>query len=44
VVGLAVDRQGFPLETGCFEGNKAEKHTPLPIIEAFKNRHQASCS
>jgi hypothetical protein len=39
VVGLLVDRQGFPLEIGCFEGNKAEKHTLLPIIEAFKNRH-----
>lgn len=40
VVGLLVDRQGFPLEIGCFEGNKAEKHTLLPIIEAFKARHQ----
>jgi len=39
VVGL-VDRQGFPLEIGCFEGNKAEKHTIVPIIEQFKNRHQ----
>jgi hypothetical protein len=40
VVGLLVDRAGFPLEIGCFEGNKAEKHTLLPIIEAFKARHQ----
>jgi hypothetical protein len=24
VVGLLVDRHGFPLEIGCFEGNKAE--------------------
>ena len=24
VVGLLVDRGGFPLEVGCFEGNKAE--------------------
>jgi len=39
VVGLLVDRAGFPLEIGCFEGNKAEKHTLLPIIEAFKTRH-----
>ena len=40
VVGLLVDRAGFPLEIGCFEGNKAEKHTLLPIIEAFQARHQ----
>lgn len=40
VVGLLVDRAGFPLEIGCFEGNKAEKHTLLPIIDAFKARHQ----
>jgi Transposase DDE domain len=39
VVGLLVDRAGFPLEIGCFEGNKAEKHTLVPIIEAFKTRH-----
>jgi hypothetical protein len=39
VVGLLVDRAGFPLEIGCFEGNKAEKHTLLPIIEVFKARH-----
>ncbi len=37
---LLVDRAGFPLEIGCFEGNKAEKHTLLPIIDAFKARHQ----
>nr|WP_026256582.1 hypothetical protein [Mycobacterium sp. 155] len=24
VVGLLVDRSGFPSEIGCFEGNKAE--------------------
>jgi hypothetical protein len=40
VVGLLVDRQGFPLEIGCFEGNKAEKLTIVPIIEQFKARHQ----
>ncbi|WP_442932224.1 IS1634 family transposase [Mycobacterium sp. 050134] len=26
VVGLLVDRTGFPLEIGCFEGNTAETH------------------
>lgn len=39
VVGLLVDRRGFPLEIGCFEGNKAETTTILPIITAFRNRH-----
>jgi hypothetical protein len=33
VVGLLVDRHGFPLEIGCFEGNKAEKATIIPIVE-----------
>ena len=27
VVGLLVDRTGFPLEIACFEGNKAETQT-----------------
>ena len=40
VVGLLVDRAGFPLEIACFEGNKAEKATILPVIEAFKARHE----
>lgn len=40
VVGLLVDRGGFPLEIGCFEGNKAETTTLVPIIEAFRERHQ----
>jgi len=39
VVGLLVDREGFPLEIGCFEGNKAEKHTILPIVDRFRARH-----
>ena len=39
MVGLLVDREGFPLEIGCFEGNKAEKHTILPIISQFRARH-----
>ena len=40
VVGLLVDRGGFPLEIGCFEGNKAEQLTIVPIIEQFRARHQ----
>lgn len=39
VVGLLVDRDGFPLEIGCFEGDKAETATIIPIIEAFAKRH-----
>jgi hypothetical protein len=39
VVGLLVDRGGFPLEIACFEGNKAEKNTIIPVIEAFRARH-----
>lgn len=39
VVGLLVDRTGFPLEIGCFEGNKAETKTLLEIIERFQTRH-----
>ncbi|MDQ0240154.1 transposase [Arthrobacter bambusae] len=39
VVGLLVDRHGFPLEIGCFEGNTAETTTIVPIIQAFQERH-----
>ncbi|MFC5317583.1 MULTISPECIES: IS1634 family transposase [Brachybacterium] len=39
VVGLLVDREGFPLEIGCFEGNKAETLTIVPIIKQFQARH-----
>jgi len=39
VVGLLVDRRGFPLEIGCFEGNQAEKLTILPVIRQFQARH-----
>lgn len=40
VVGLLVDRTGFPLEIGCFEGNTAETTTIVPIIRGFVERHQ----
>ncbi|MFZ2514939.1 MAG: IS1634 family transposase [Candidatus Lutibacillus vidarii] len=39
VVGLLVDRQGFPLEIGCFEGTKAETLTIVPIVKQFQERH-----
>jgi len=40
VVGLLVDRNGFPLQIGCFEGSKAETLTIIPIVTAFQQRHQ----
>lgn len=40
VVGLLVDRTGFPLEIGCFEGNTAETTTIVPVINRFIERHQ----
>jgi transposase len=39
VVGVLVDRSGFPLEIGCFEGNIAETTTIVPIITGFLARH-----
>ncbi|MGL5930244.1 MAG: IS1634 family transposase [Dermatophilaceae bacterium] len=39
VLGLLVDRAGFPLEIACFEGNKAETATILPIVKQFQERH-----
>lgn len=39
VVGLLVDRCGFPLEIHEFEGNLAETKTIVPVITAFCQRH-----
>ena len=39
VVGLLVDRTGFPLEIACFEGNVAETTTIIPVVTAFQQRH-----
>src|SRR5690625_6010291 len=38
VVGLLVDREAVPLEIGCFEGNRAETRTLIPIIKGFQAR------
>jgi hypothetical protein len=38
-VGLLVDPSGFPLEVQCFEGNKAETRTLIPVLQAFQERH-----
>ena len=39
VVGLLVDRAGFPLQVGCWEGNKAETTTIIPVVEVFQAAH-----
>lgn len=39
VVGLLVDSSGFPLEIHCFEGNKAETLTLIPVLRSFQDRH-----
>jgi hypothetical protein len=41
-VGLLVDPSGFPLEVCCFEGNKAETTTLLPVLRGFQERHDVS--
>ncbi len=41
-VGLLVDPSGFPLEVHCFEGNTAETSTLLPVLEAFRERHNTT--
>lgn len=42
VVGLLVDRTGFPLEIACFEGNQPETATIVPVIKAFQERNQVA--
>ena len=39
IFGLLVDRHGFPLRIGCWEGNKAETTTIIPVVEAFQAAH-----
>ena len=39
IVGLLVDRHGFPLQVGYWEGNKAETTTIIPVVEAFQAAH-----
>lgn len=40
VVGLLVDRFGFPLEIHEFEGNSAETKTIVPVMTQFCRRHR----
>lgn len=40
VIGLLVTQSGFPLGLQCFEGNKAETKTILPVIKEFQKEHK----
>jgi hypothetical protein len=42
IIGLLVDRNGFPLGLQSFEGNQAETRTMLPVIEAFQAQYEVS--
>lgn len=42
LVGLLVDQGGFPLEVHEFEGNKGETLTLLPVLDQFRQRHDAT--
>jgi len=45
VVGLLVNRQGFPLGFEVFQGNTFEGKTMLPVLEAFRSAHNsATCT
>ncbi len=42
VVGLLVDASGFPLEIACYEGNKAETGTIIPVLTDFQARNEVA--
>jgi len=39
LIGLIIDDQGFPVAYEMFEGNRFEGKTFIPIISAFKRKH-----
>lgn len=39
VIGLVVNKEGFPISYEVFEGNVFEGKTIIPIIKAFQERH-----
>ena len=41
-VGMLVDRTGFPLQVGCWEGNHAETKTIVPMVKQFLDAHGVS--
>lgn len=42
VLGLLVNREGFPLGYEVFPGNTFEGKTMLPVLEAFAKKHQVT--
>lgn len=40
VIGLLVQRDGFPLSFNIFPGNKFEGHTIIPILTALKEKYR----
>lgn len=40
LVGLVVNKDGFPVAYETFAGNKFEGHTLIPVISAFKRKHK----
>ena len=44
IVGMLTDRTGFPLQVGCWEGNKAETRTIIPMVQGFLDAHQVDAS
>lgn len=43
VIGLIVNTNGFPVSYEVFPGNKFEGHTLIPVITAFKKKHDIDC-
>jgi transposase/CYTH domain-containing protein len=39
IVGLLVNKHGFPLAINSFEGNKAETKTLVPVLQEFKTEN-----
>lgn len=39
LIGLVVNKEGFPVAYEMFEGNKFEGKTIVPVIRAFQDRH-----
>jgi len=40
IIGLLVDKKGFPLSINSFEGNKAETKTIIPVLKRFKEANK----
>ncbi len=40
IVGLVLNKDGFPLSYEIFPGNRFEGHTLIPIINGFKKKHK----